>query len=46
MAKGITTNIQLQQLAKRMHILYFRGIFMRTSLPIGGVYRNESDKFG
>ncbi|KAG5328141.1 SETMR methyltransferase, partial [Acromyrmex charruanus] len=40
---GITINyIQLQQLAKRMRIPYFRGIFMRTTLPTGGVYRNES----
>ncbi|XP_071649168.1 uncharacterized protein [Temnothorax longispinosus] len=40
--KGVTTNVQLQQLAKRMRIPYFRGIFMRDSLPIGGIRRNES----
>lgn len=38
----MTTNIQLEQLAKRMRIPYFRGVFMRDSLPIGGIYRNES----
>jgi len=32
MAKGVTTNVQLQQLANRMRIPYFRGIFMRTIL--------------
>ena len=41
MPKGVTTNVQLQQLAKRMHIPYFRGIF--TTLSIKGVYRNESN---
>jgi len=39
--KGVTTNVQLQQLANRIHIPYFRGIFMRTTLP-KGVRRNES----
>lgn len=42
MPKGVTTNVQLQQLANRMRIPYFRGVFMRTTLPIGGVRRNES----
>jgi len=42
MPKSVTTNIQLQQLAKHMRIPYFRGIFMRTILPTGGMYRNES----
>ena len=42
MPKGATTNVQLQQLAKHMHIPYFKGIFMRTTLPTGGVRRNES----
>lgn len=42
MPEGVTTNVQLLQLAKRMHIPYFRGIFMRDSLPIGGINRNES----
>jgi len=32
MPKGVTTNIQLQQLTKRMRIPYFRGIFMRSTL--------------
>lgn len=41
--KGITTNVQLQQLRKRMRIPYFKCIFMRTTLPTGGVYWNESD---
>ncbi|XP_071575288.1 uncharacterized protein [Temnothorax nylanderi] len=40
--KGVTTNVQLQKLAKRMRIPYFRGIFMRTALPTEGVRRNES----
>ncbi|XP_077258538.1 uncharacterized protein LOC143895358 [Temnothorax americanus] len=40
--KGVTTNVQLQQLAKHMRIPYFRGVFMRDSLPIGGIRRNES----
>jgi len=42
MPKGITTNVQLQQLTKRMRIPYFRDIFMHTTLPTGAVYRNES----
>jgi len=41
MPKGVTTNIQLQQLAKRMRIPYFRGIFIVLSYQ-GGMYRNES----
>ena len=36
MPKGVITNEQLQQLAKRMSIPYFRSIFMRTILSIGG----------
>jgi len=40
--KGVTTNVQLQQLTECMRIPYFRGIFMRTTLPTGGVRRNES----
>jgi len=31
MPRGVTTNVQLQQLANRMRIPYFRGIFMRTA---------------
>jgi len=27
---------------ERMRIPYFRSVFMRTTLPTGGVYRNES----
>ena len=42
MPKGVITNVQLQQLAKRMCIPYFRDIFMSITLPIGGVYRNKS----
>jgi len=38
----ITTNVQLQQLIKLMHIPYFRDIFMRTILSTGGVYQNKS----
>jgi len=38
---GTITNAELQQLTKLMRIPYFRGIFMRTTLPTGGVYRNE-----
>jgi hypothetical protein len=33
MPKGVTTNVQLQDLAKSMCIPYFRGVFMRTTLP-------------
>ncbi|CAL1672694.1 unnamed protein product [Lasius platythorax] len=42
MPQGVTTNVQLLQHAKRMRIPFFRGVFMRDSLPIGGIYRNES----
>jgi len=31
MPKGVTTNVQLQQLTKRMRIPYFRDIFMHTT---------------
>jgi len=45
MPKGITTNIQLQQLAK--YIPYFKGIFMRTTLSTGSVSKRERyHKFG
>jgi len=30
---GVTTNLQLHQLAKRMQIPHFRGVFMRNALP-------------
>jgi len=40
----VTTNIQLDQLARRMHVSYFRDVFMRTdnALPISDARRNES----
>ena len=41
MPRGVT-DVQLQQLANRMRISYFRGIFMRITLPIKGVHQNES----
>jgi len=41
MSKGVTTNVQLQQLANRMRIPYFRVIFMRTTI-LRGICRNES----
>ena len=40
--QGVTTNVQLLQLAKRMRIPYFRGVFMRDALPVDGTYHNES----
>jgi len=40
--KGVTINVQLQQLTKRRRIPYFRCIFMRITLPTGGIRRNES----
>jgi len=39
---GVTTNIQLNQLTRRMHVPYFRGVFMHNALLINGVRRNES----
>jgi hypothetical protein len=39
---GATTNVQLERLARRMRISFFRGVFMRDALPIDGVYENES----
>jgi len=41
--KGVTINVQLQQLAKHIRIPYFRGIFMRTTLSTRGVYRNKNN---
>jgi len=38
----MTTNIQLDQMTKHMHVPYFRSVFMRNALPISGVHRNES----
>jgi len=42
MPTGAITKMQLEQLAKRMRIPLFRGVFMRNNLPISGVRRNES----
>lgn len=42
MPAGVTTNVQLEQLARRMRIQFFRGVFMRNNLPINGIRRNES----
>lgn len=39
--KGITTNVQLQQLATRMRIPYFRGVFMHITLSTE-IHRNKS----
>jgi len=36
------TNVQLEELARRMHIPFFRGVFMRNNLPISGIRRNEN----
>ena len=42
MPAGVTTDAQLEELAKRMRIPFIRGVFMRNTLPAGGVRRNES----
>ncbi|XP_072766651.1 uncharacterized protein [Anoplolepis gracilipes] len=42
MPAGVTINVQLEQLARRMRIPFFRDVFMRNNLPISGVQRNES----
>ena len=42
MPTGATTNVQLEELARRMHIPFFRGVFMRNNLPISGIRRNEN----
>jgi hypothetical protein len=39
---GATTNVQLERLARRMRIPFFRGVFMRDALPIDGIRENES----
>ncbi|KYQ47056.1 hypothetical protein ALC60_13931 [Trachymyrmex zeteki] len=44
--KGVTTNVQLQQLANRMRIPYFRGIFMRTTGGRSTSKRERYRKFG
>jgi len=41
MPTGVTTNILLDHLARRMHVPYFKGVFMHNALPISGA-RNES----
>lgn len=43
MPAGVTTNTQLDLLARRMRIPFFRGVFMRDTLPVtSGIHRNES----
>jgi len=42
MPASVTTNIQLDHLARRMHVPYFKSVFMRNALPISGACRNES----
>jgi len=34
--------VQLNELARRMCVPYFRGVFMRNTLPTSGAHRNES----
>ena len=42
MPSGATTNVQLNELARRMRVPYFRSVFMRIMLPTSGAHRNES----
>ena len=42
MPTGVTTDAQLDQLARRMRVPYFRGVFMRNALPASGARRRES----
>ncbi|KYN29034.1 hypothetical protein ALC57_01542 [Trachymyrmex cornetzi] len=42
MPSGTTTNVQLDVLARRMRVPYFREVFMRNVLPTSGVRRNGS----
>ena len=42
MPTGLMTNVELDRLARRMRVPYFRGVFMRDALPNEGVRRNES----
>jgi len=37
-----TTNVQLNELARRMRVSYFSGVFMRNTLLTSGAHRNES----
>ena len=41
MPSSAITNVQLNELAN-MRISYFRGIFMRNTLPMSGVHQNEN----
>jgi len=43
MLSGATTNVQLNELARRMRVPYFRDVFMRNMLPTSGAHRNKSD---
>jgi len=42
MPSGATTNMQLNELARSMRVPYFRGVFMRNTLPMSDAHRNES----
>ena len=42
MPAGVTTNVQLDQLARLMRVPFFRDVFMRNALPISSVRRNKS----
>jgi len=42
MPAGVITNIQLDQLARRMHVPYFIDVFMHNASPISGARRIES----
>jgi len=44
MRSGATINVQLNELARRMHVPYFRGVFMCNTLPTSGAHRNESGR--
>ena len=43
MSSGATSNVQLDVLARRMSVPYFRGVFMRNALLTSEARRNESD---
>jgi len=42
MPAGVSTNIQLDQLARRMHVPYFINVFIRNAVLISGARWNES----
>jgi len=42
MPSDATTNVQLNEFARCMRVPYFRGVFMRNTLPTSGAHRNES----